>query len=1182
MNLSALERFAREARQYLMAQVSAKIDQVLQADSFARRESPYLVRALESELAQAEKRESVVDRVAYTWFNRFCALRFMDVNGMTHAGIVSSSHGGNQPDILTNAKAGALPPHWQGRKALESRGERVLGLLQGAIPSANAEAEAYRLLFITECNHWHPMLPFMFEQLDDYMIYLMPEDLLSGESILARVREAMSAEDCRSVEIIGWLYQFYISEKKDDVFAKKAKVQVDEIPAVTQLFTPDWIVRYMVQNTLGRLWMLNNPGSCLVEQMPYYISPAEAESDFLRISSPEEIKLCDPACGSGHILTYAFDLLYAIYEEEGYAPSEIPTLILKHNLYGIEIDERAYMLAAFALTMKARMKQRSFFTKPVVPHVCYLCDVSFSDEELDTYTQRLGDQLISGTVRQTLKCFAEAQNFGSLIRTPLLAIDNVLSALKEAHIDDSDLILAPLHKKALKALEMADFLSPKYHAVVANPPYMGSSKMNERLNKWAKENYPNSKSDLCTMFMERGIDWVLNKGMMAMVTMQSWMFLSSFEAMREKLLAEAPIHSLCHMANMVMRIAFGTSATVFVRGGRKNQAGSYCYVDYADLNEESIPVAFPPHNERNEKAGPALVYRTSSEKFAYIPGSPIAYWVSEKMLRIFRNHEPLGKVAEARQGMATSDNNRFLRQWYEVSFSRIGFGMANRDEAHASGLKWFPYNKGGEFRKWYGNQDYVVNWEDDGREIIKYAEQLYKCASRTVKNQNYYFRESVSWGLITIQPNFRYYPKGFVFDVAGMSALGGDSVWKKSFISYINSSCFALMTKALNSTMNFQVGDFNNLPYAEKAWNEGSEKRAERLIELAKEDWDNYETSWDFSEHPLVKAGTKQGTLKASYETWRERGRAMTAEMQALEEENNRCFNEAYDIEEEVGSEVPLAEISLTCNPAYRYIGGSLDAAGLEKQLLADTMKELVSYALGCAFGRYALQKPGLILANHGQTLADYQEKLAGAEPGLMPDEDNVIPVLDDEWFSDDATAKVKEWLRHAYGAEHYAENLQYLEQGLNVKGKNNYTLRDYMTGEFYNDHVKTYRKRPIYWLFSSPKGSFQALVYLHRYSASTAGNVRRYLQEFRGKLEAQKEQLEHRQDKATGAERTRIGKQLESVKKKLIDVEDYDRNILTPLAMEMPTLDLDDGVRINYGKLGKALKKIAGLDSKD
>ncbi|MCY1197653.1 N-6 DNA Methylase [compost metagenome] len=586
MDTSKLKKFAQFARRTLGEQVSAKLALVLSEGSAARRESAAAVKKLEDAI-KSHGKEQVIERVAYTWFNRFCALRFMDVNRYTRIGIVSPAEGQFQPEILLEAKMGHVDEEMVSAK----NHEQIADLLAGKRPSHDPQGEAYRLLVVAACNAWHQAMPFLFERIDDYTELLMPDDLLSGNSILAYTREAMTPDACQDVEVIGWLYQFYISEKKDAVFEglkKNQKITPDNIPAATQLFTPHWIVCYLVDNSLGRLWLFNRPNSRLAEQMAYFIPPEKREADFLKINGPEDIKVCDPACGSGHMLTYAFDLLYAIYEEEGYDAAEIPEKILTHNLFGIELDERAGELAAFALTMKARARQRRFFNKRVKPHITVLEKVTFTREELDEYVGHVGRDLFTHGLRETLQQFSEADNFGSLIVPKVGNVDDVLATLEVKDMV-GNLFLAETHQRVLSALRMAEALAPRYAVVVANPPYMGGKGMNGRLSAWAKETYPNSKSDLFAMFIERNLDLAVKGGAVAMITMQSWMFLSSFEALRSRILNQHTILSMAHLGARAFDSIGGevVSTTAFVLENAHKPDYRGAYMRLVDGNSEA-------------------------------------------------------------------------------------------------------------------------------------------------------------------------------------------------------------------------------------------------------------------------------------------------------------------------------------------------------------------------------------------------------------------------------------------------------------------------------------------------------------------------------------------------------------------------------------------------------------------
>lgn len=1175
MDIAALKKFAQGARRSLLEQISVKLSRVLEPNSLARRESPKAVAELEDAIKR-RNREQVVERVAYTWFNRFCALRFMDVNHYSRVGVVSPAPDQFQPEILAEAKMGHIDEELIPNAATR---ERVFGLLRGTITSPDPQGEAYALLLTAICDYWHQTMPFLFERIHASAELLLPDDLLSERSVLAQMRNAMTEENCADVEVIGWLYQFYISEKKDEVFEglkRNRKITPENIPAATQLFTPDWIVRYLVENSLGRLWLLNRPTSTLADKMAYYIRPEHAETDFLRVKSPEEIKICDPACGSGHMLTYAFDLLYAIYEEEGYSASEIPTKIFTHNLYGVEIDERAGALAAFALCMKARARQRGFFRKPVRPHICVLQNVEFAGKELADYMDAIGRDLFTAPLLTALRQFEEADNFGSLIRPEITNVATIRNILEKKDVS-RNLMLEPTHKKVLRVLKQSEYLSPRYHVIVANPPYMGGKGMNTRLGTWAKDHYPESKSDLFAMFMERGLSLVLKYGYQAMVTMQSWMFLSSYESLRARLLFRASIECMVHMGNMVMGIAFGTSATVFKSDEKLDKLGIYCYVEYSDINENNRPSEFPPHNERNHTAAAnGWFFRASADDFKKIPGSPIAYWVNRSALVAFMNGKPFQELANPRLGMATGDNNTYVRKWYEVPINLIGFNLS-RNEAKSSKLTWFPYNKGGDFRKWYGNNDYVVNWKNDGHTL---QTNLHPNGNRVWAhnfNLDYIFKPSITWTFISSSCfSVRYSPKGFLFDVAGSSAFP-ENKYINFLLGFLCSSTAFYLLKLLNPTLNFQTGNISSLPIIEL-----SSKHpiildnVQSLIHSSEIDWDSYETSWSFGVIPLLSPTFRRDTLADTYSILRTHWHDMTHEMQQLEETNNRIFIDAYGLQDELTPDVPLAEITLTCNPHYRY-GGDKTKEELEALLLADTMKDFISYAVGCMFGRYALEKPGLVLANQGETYEDYLECVP--DPAFPADKDNVIPLLDDDWFTDDITGRFREFLRLTFGEEHYEENLTFIEKAI---GKD---IRKYFIKDFYNDHVKRYKKRPIYWLFSSPKGSFNALIYMHRYTPDTVGIVLNdYLREFLTKLTAEKTLQESivASSSASPAEKTKATKKLETIRKTTKELEDYERDTLYPLASRRIAIDLDDGVKTNYPKFGSALKKIPGLDARE
>lgn len=1182
MDTSKLKTFASLARRTLMEQVKAKLSLVLAVDSAAQREAPKALKQLQEAITK-DGQEQVIERVAYIWFNRFCALRFMDVNRYTRIGVVSPAEGQFQPEILAEAKMG----HIDDSQVPEETRQRIFALLNNQLPSADPQAEAYRLLLVATCNYWNAAMPFLFQRIDDYTELLMPDNLLSANSVLAQTREAMTAEACVDVEVIGWLYQFYIAEKKDQVFdglKKNKKVTPENIPAATQLFTPGWIVRYLVENSLGRLWLLNRPNSNLVERMDYYIKPEQAETDFLRLSTPEEIKICDPACGSGHMLTYAFDLLYAIYEEEGYEPADIPEIILTHNLYGIEIDERAGELAAFALTMKARAKQRRFFNKGVKPNICVLENILFDEDELDEYMGFVGQDLFTDSLKTTLRQFEEADNFGSLIRPDTTDVEAIFDILELKNVS-GQLFLNQTHQKVLHALQQAGYLSSKYHVVIANPPYMGAKSMTQKLKKWAENHYPNSKYDLFSMFIERCLTLAKESGAASMITMQSWMFLSTYENLRNVIFNSGSIVSMAHLGPRAFDSIGGevVSTTAFViNKGMSEKLGTF--VDLREGNSESEKSALLIQDKYSKS------YRSKVEDFKKIPCSPIAYWANDSVLKAFSTGQSVSDIGLPKQGLSTCNNDLFLRQWHETSLCEIVFNCKNRNAALLSSKKWFPYNKGGAFRKWYGNNEYILNWKDDGKDIHDYSNLPIDYNGAPVRGKNFYFKMGMTWSSLAGIFSGRLSPLGFAFDAKGPVLFSTDDNYPINWLmACFNSKAAMHFLKILAPTLDFNQGPIGRMPLP--IGRVHTESQIDSLIELGKYDWDSFETSWDFTSIPLLSSAFRQPTLTSTYQKLRTFWRVTMLEMQRLEEDNNRVFIDAYGLQDELTPEVPMNEITLTCNPYYRYrLGKQWEDASeedreveLEKLLLADTMRELVSYAVGCMFGRYSLDQEGLVLANQGDTVHTYYAQIP--EPSFKPDEDNVIPMLDGDWFTDDVVERFKEFLKVTFGIEHYDDNLAFIEKALNVKGSRNYSIRDYFLKEFYADHWQRYKKRPIYWLFSSPKGSFNALIYMHRYRPDTVSVVLNgYLREYRTKLSAQKAHLEVVSNSASSSQsdKTKALKEIERINKVLIELDEYERDTLYPLATEQVEIDLDDGVKVNYPKLGAALKTIPGLAAKD
>lgn len=1155
MDTNALKKFAQSARNLLIDQVSSKLALVIDPASPARREHPDAMKKLDATIV-AKGKGQVIEQVAYTWFNRFTALRFMDVNGYTNPRVVSPADGATRPEILADALAGNLP---------DGAPASIAALLEGRTPSNDPQAEAYRLLLVHACNQWHGPMPFLFEQIDDYSELLMPEDLLSPTSILARLRDAMADDACADVEIIGWLYQFYISEKKDQVFAglkKNVKITAENIPAATQLFTPHWIVRYLVENALGRLWLLNRPQSKLAAQMDYYIAPEEPETDFLKLARPEDIRICDPACGSGHMLTYAFDLLHAIYAEEGYDADAIPALILTHNLHGVEIDDRAGALAAFALVMKAAAKlgRRKFLRLGVQPNICVMQDVRFTPAEMQDVAAVVGRDLFTGALRETLGQFEAAKNFGSLI-VPKLRDPAEVARVVRLKDFGGDLLLRDVQERVLKVLEMAEALSPKYHVVVANPPYMGGKGMNNAMSSWLEANFEDFKADLFSAFVARNTMLSLKDGFLGFMTPFTWMFIGTYEKLRNFLLDEKTITSLIQLEYSGFDGATVPICTFTLKNGN---FPAYCgaYVKLTDFRgaENQAPKSLEAINNRDC----GWYYETSADDLLKLPGSPIAYWANSELLDAYSQIDRVGPRAV--KGLDTGGKiDLFLKRWFEVrsaDFTQSG-----------KGEKWFPIAKGGEFRRWYGNNEFAINYENEGAAL--------RANKANLRSPSRYFREGLTWTVVSSGGfAIRHLPKGFLFDQGG-SAIhpeDGDRYQVPQQLAFLSSKFATYFAQLLCPTLNFTTGDVRKFPM----WgNSETQKIGSRCIGISKSDWDAYETSWEFTTLPLLAPEHRGDTMAASYATLRAHWQGMTDEMQRLEEENNRIFIDAYGLQDELTPEVPLEEITLTCNPAYRY-GGKASTEELETRLRADTMAEFLHYAVGCMFGRYSLDAPGLILANQGEGLTEYLAALnekGVPEPTYDVDADNVIPMLDGDWFADDITERFRKFLRVTFGESKFQENLSFIEGAL---GKD---IRKWFTRDFYDYHVRRYKKRPIYWMFASPKGSFQALIYMHRYRPDTVSVLLNdYLREFISKLQSERGRLEKLSDdpNATQTQRTKALKDVGVVIKQIAELEEWEREVVFPLAQTKIEIDLDDGVKRNYPLFGAALKPIKGLEAAD
>lgn len=1186
MNTSKLQAFATDARRQLMNAVQARLDAALVPNSDAQVDDPRAFDFLQREIGQAgggeEGRRHVVERYAYRWFNRIIAFRYMDVHGFTGTPVVSpagltSTNG--LPEVLAAAKRGEYDSRVFSAHVNDKAKERIEGLLSGSILADDPQGRAYGLLLQSECRFWNRNLPFMFEnvgkeagRVDEL---LMPADLLAEGSVLRNAVEVMTPEDCGvddpsgNVEIIGWLYQYYISERKNEVMdgiKKNHKAGAEEIPAATQLFTPDWIVRYLVQNTVGRLWMQSHPDSQLCKNWDYYIQPSGDDSagneDILNIQAPEDLTVCDPACGSGHMLTYAFDLLYEIYEEEGYAPSDIPGLILKHNLYGMEIDERAASLAAFALTMKARSRSRRFFKKQVEPNIQRIAPIAFEEGEVaelnDLYQVNL-----DSTVWNT---YAKADVYGSLIQPPRELVE--LAASSPESEDGIDTLFDPLLREhAEDVFTQTRYLARKYAAVVANPPYMGAKNMSGELKQFVQDHYEDGKADLFAAFILCNRQFIQHGAMLGMITMQSWMFLSSFEALRRKLLDSSSIETMAHLgAGAFDSIGGEVVSTAAFTLKNNSSSGNGTYIRLVDVSGDD--------NQSKAcvdaiKGDTDYLFEVNQHEFAQVPGSPIVYWLSKPMLDTFAKNKALEEIAEPRQGLATADNARFVREWWEPSNYKTGFDCELREESIERGTKWFPYNKGGEYRKWYGNQEFVVNWENDGQEIRSFGTEDGGRPRSRPQNTITYFQPSISWSKISSgAPAFRYFPQGFIYDVAGTSIFCTNEQ-RKGIIAYTNSSLAYAQLTAIAPTLNFEVGQIASLPIVNND-SKDAERNVDDLIAVSKADWDSFESSWNY--HQFALLDSKQGAqcndlLEDAVLHLREYWNRVSEEQRQREIRNNELVADAYGVRDEVPCDVPLERVSLKRNVAFAYPKDTPESRN--EKFAQDVVKELISYAVGCMFGRYSLDKSGLILASQGETLDDYHAQIPN--PSFEPDADNVIPVTETDCFEDDIVTRFRRLLSVAFGKENLAANIAYIEQ---VLGK---SIRKYFVNDFYNDHVKMYSNRPIYWQYSSQtnnKGSFKALVYLHRYTPKTTNVVLNYLRDYTGKIADIADGLE-RSDRTAGQ------KQAAKLRKAVLECKDYEDQTLYPLATRNLEMDLDDGVLVNYLRMGKALRSIPSIEKK-
>jgi type II restriction/modification system DNA methylase subunit YeeA len=1096
-----------------------------------------------------------MEAAAYAWFNRLAALRFMELHDyLGHGRRVLSNPAGGLQEVLTHAldlaETGALP-----------------GLLPDKVRElklANQDAELYRQVLIAQCNALNTAMPFLFESIGDETELLLPENLLLTDSVVAKLVQSIPEDDWKEIEIIGWLYQFYISEKKDQVIGKVVKSE--DIPAATQLFTPNWIVKYMVQNSLGAQWLATYPDSPIKAQMEYYIEPAEQtdeiKAQFAEITpsslDPEAMTLIDPACGSGHILVEAYELFKLIYLERGYRQRDVAKLILEKNLFGLDIDERAAQLTGFALMMKARADDRRLFERNVKLNVMALQDSTGFDAERLAQGMKLAEYgLTSGDLTGLKGLFEHATTFGSLIQVPE-ELSGQLSALKHlGKATTQDLFVSEALRYLVPLVQQAEFLAARYDAVVANPPYMGSRYHSANIRDFAGAFYPHSKTDMFAMFIDRARTMANPAGMVSVVAPFVWMFLSSYEKFRKQLLRETTLATLIQLEYNAFEPACVPVATFTARNvGIINYLFSAIRLSEFKGYENQRPRTLQAIKDRSC----GWLYTAKYSSLEEIPGAPLAYWVSEKTIEGFASGLTIESQADFTGSQnKTGDNGRFLRLWWEISEGSRG---PEKD--------WCPYSKGGTYRKWFGNLQWVVSWTEASR--AHYATN----SSSNLLNESYWYRDGITYtDITTLSFAGRLLPKGAVYDMAGPTLHPGNI---PAVLSYLNSKPASAILKMLNPTMHCQVRDVKALPFDFSSdCISSAATLGEKIISLSKTDWNAYERTWDFGSIPLLTVSIEPAsTLESRYDAWVTQNRATIFEMKHLEEENNRIFIDAYGLADELKPDIPIEQITLTVNPAYRY-GGNLTEEEKWARFRQDTMQELISYAIGCIMGRYSLDEPGLIYANAGNVGFDASRYIS-----FPADADGIVPLTEDLWFEDDAALRVREFVQAAWGAEKLDENMAWLAEGLGQKTSESpdEAIRRYLADKFFKDHLQTYKKRPIYWLFSSGKqGAFQALVYLHRYNAGTLSRLRaEYVVPLTGKMQSRMELLE--KDVAASsstAARNRASKQLESLRKKHLELLAYDEQLRHYADMRID-LDLDDGVKVNYGKFGDLLAEVKAV----
>lgn len=1129
----------------------------------------------------------LVEQEAYTWFNRLCAIRYMEIHDYLGHGFRVLSH----PD---KPKGFEIIDH-----AVDAADELDLDrdYIVELKLAGNKDETLYRELLLKQCHKLHQAMPFLFEALNDASELLLPDNLTRTDSILRGLIDGIPEEDWQQVEVIGWLYQFYISDKKDQVMGKVVKSE--DIPAATQLFTPNWIVKYLVQNSVGRQWLQTYPESPIKSQMEYYIEPAEQSAEVNEqlqaitpeSIEPESIKVLDPAVGSGHILIEAYNVLKAIYEERGYRPREIPKLILENNLYGLDIDDRAAQLSGFALMMMARDDDKRIFTRNVRLNVLALQEGNhinlpaqwralnlsggwdngkpqdmFADEahDLSSFEADNRYQLL----QRTLERFTQAKTFGSLIEVPADEYDE-LKKMYETLFDlaqSGDSFQRPAAKQLIDVVHQALILSIRYDAVIANPPYMGKRNMVPVLKERLKAVYQNTWTDLFAVFLERAFGLLKSNGLNAQVNMHSWMFLSSYEKFRETLINDKTIVTMAHLGARAFGQISGevvqTTATVLLNSNYHKYVPTFFRL-----------VSGTEQDKRNsllKKEHRYAIY--NFEDFKGVPGSPIAYWISPTLHDAFRSEDNIDRISPPRIGMMTSDNERFLRNWSEINFAKIGFNFTCREDAAESGVKWFPYNKGGGYRKWAGYQELVVNWKNGGKEITE-------AGMTSFRGKDFYFSKGLTWSDISTGDfSCRFTDVGFIFDIKGTSAFPDENDIGL-VAGVLNSKVGTYILNFLNPTMSYQSGDIRRVPIPNSVKSIRSELSdiVSALIKISQEDWDSFESSWNFKRSPLLNFSTN--SINEALSIVLNKCSESIEKSVELEEKLNSKLIPLYNLDSELSQNVSRSSINLICNAEFH----AANTVGWLESMLTVSF---VSFAVGGMMGRYSLDREGIVYArsrNEG-----FDELVSeGAYGKFAADDNGIIPLTNQEWFKDDATNRFREFVQVVWGEEYLQENLDFIAESLclhAIKPKKSEsaldTIRRYLSTQFYKDHSKTYKKRPIYWLFSSGKHkAFECLVYLHRYNEGTLSRMRtEYVTPLLGKYNAYAEQLEKQAETAEStSDANRFKKELATLAKQQVELREFDDKLKHYADMRI-SLDLDDGVKVNYGKFGDLLADVKAI----